>query len=106
MSLVFLSECHGYNFIKENVTITVPQGTLFGEKLLDFHNKTFYGFKGIPFAKAPTGVLRFKAPEPAEPWTGIYDATKVRPICPQLANTNMIQDENCLFLNIYTKMVR
>lgn len=106
MSLLFLSKCHGLNFIKENVTITVPQGTLFGEKLLDFHNKTFYGFKGIPFAKAPTGVLRFKAPEPAEPWTGIYDATKVRPICPQLAKTNMIQDENCLFLNIYTKMVR
>lgn len=31
-------------------------------------------FKGIPYAKPPVGELRWKAPEPMEPWDGIYKA--------------------------------
>ena len=33
-------------------------------------------FKGIPFAKPPVGELRWKAPQPAEPWEGVYKAYK------------------------------
>ena len=32
-------------------------------------------YKGIPYAAAPVGALRFKAPEPAPEWTAILDAT-------------------------------
>ena len=32
-------------------------------------------FKGIRYGKAPIGKLRFMPPQPAEPWTAIYDAT-------------------------------
>ena len=36
-------------------------------------------FKGIPFAEAPVGKLRFKPPVPAAPWNGILKA--VREVC-------------------------
>jgi para-nitrobenzyl esterase len=36
-------------------------------------------FLGIPFAKPPVGALRFAAPEPAEPWTGVRDALEFGP---------------------------
>lgn len=28
---------------------------------------------GIPFAKAPVGDLRWRAPRPAEPWSGVRE---------------------------------
>ncbi|XP_044729185.1 cocaine esterase-like [Chrysoperla carnea] len=105
------TECY-LNFIKENVTLTIDQGMLFGKKSLDYSNEIFYSFIGIPFAKPPIGELRFKAPKPAEKWSGIYDATKLRPICPQtiLSEKNVFKieglehNENCLFINIHSKM--
>src|SRR5262245_5969073 len=32
-------------------------------------------FKGVRYGAAPIGKRRFMPPEPAEPWTTIYDAT-------------------------------
>lgn len=66
----------------------------------------YYSFKGIPYAKPPTGELRFKAPEPVEPWSPkVIDAFEHGSICLQqpavaLDISNM-QSEDCLFLNIY-----
>jgi para-nitrobenzyl esterase len=38
-------------------------------------------FLGIPFAAPPTGTLRWKAPQPAQPWTGVLDATVTPATC-------------------------
>jgi len=64
---------------------------------------------GLRYAAAPTGALRFMPPEPSRPWNGVYDATRLPSIAlqppdppplPQPLNPH--QDEDCLFLNIYT----
>src|SRR5689334_2290938 len=40
-------------------------------------------FHGIPYAAAPVGELRWHAPQPPTPWTGIRDATRSAPPCIQ-----------------------
>ncbi|WP_127502596.1 carboxylesterase/lipase family protein [Actinoplanes solisilvae] len=40
-------------------------------------------FRGIPFAEAPTGALRFGAPRPVPRWDGVRPATKYGPPPPQ-----------------------
>jgi para-nitrobenzyl esterase len=65
-------------------------------------------FRGIPFAKPPVGPLRFRPPEPLEPWPGIRDATVFGPGAPQGANpfemllTVLVPEtsEDCLYLNV------
>lgn len=42
-----------------SVQIDVVQGTLEG-KLCSYKGKPYYSFEGIPYAKPPTGKLRFR----------------------------------------------
>lgn len=42
---------------------------------------TYVEYRGIPFAKAPVGDLRFRAPQPAEPWEGVYEAVSFKTKC-------------------------
>jgi para-nitrobenzyl esterase len=64
-------------------------------------------WKGIRYAAAPVGDLRFRAPEPPERWTEVADATSFGPACPQPAIPNVPldlgapQSEDCLSLNIW-----
>lgn len=55
-------------------------------------------FLGIPYAAAPTGDLRFRAPQPREAWPGELDASKPGPVCPQ---RGQLETEDCLYLNVY-----
>lgn len=64
---------------------------------------------GVPYAQPPVGALRWKAPRPAKPWSGTFEATKFGPLCPQLngplaatdATSDVAGSEDCLTLNIY-----
>lgn len=85
--------------------IKLPTGRIKGclrEGVLQFH--------GIPYAKPPVGEMRFRLPEPPEPWEGIYDATYRRPVAPQgtsdldlpMGPVTLPTSEDCLTLAVST----
>jgi carboxylesterase type B len=61
-------------------------------------------FLGIPYAAPPVGPLRWQAPQPVHPWSGVRSATAYGNRCPQLPSGNGPREdtENCLFLNVFT----
>ena len=67
-------------------------------------------FRGIPYARPPTGDLRFAPPESPEPWSSAIDCTEFGPYAPQIKEgvqfkywaLDGVQDENCLSLNVWT----
>jgi len=65
-------------------------------------------FKGIPFAAPPVGALRWKAPQPVKPWTGVKDGSTFGASCMQDAMFSRLfggppeMSEDCLYLNVWT----
>ena len=65
-------------------------------------------FRGVPFAQPPVGELRWKAPRPVEPWTGVRQAKQFGPNPMQLPIYGDMgfgtdeMSEDCLYLNIWT----
>jgi para-nitrobenzyl esterase len=59
-------------------------------------------YKGIPYAAAPVGQLRWKPPQPAKPWKGILVAKSFPANCPQALPLPGPQSEDCLGLNVWT----
>ena len=65
-------------------------------------------FLGVPFAQAPVGELRWKAPQPVQPWEGVREAKQFGddPMQPNIfgdmAFRGTGRSEDCLYLNIWT----
>jgi para-nitrobenzyl esterase len=92
-----------------------PVATTNAGKVAGFKEGDINVFKGIPFAAPPVGDLRWKAPQPVKPWSGVKD-------CIQFAASPMQCDpvpfmcwseeflipkkpidEDCLYLNVWAK---
>jgi para-nitrobenzyl esterase len=64
-------------------------------------------FKGIPYAAPPVGDLRWRAPAPAAPWTGVRAAQSFGYDCMQnrvkwdKSLSQMAMSEDCLTLNVW-----
>jgi para-nitrobenzyl esterase len=73
-----------------------------------------YAYKGIPFAAAPVGELRWKAPRSAIPWKGVKECLvfsaspmQVKPVSffiigPEFVVPQQPLSEDCLYLNVWT----
>ncbi|XP_076623106.1 esterase FE4-like [Colletes latitarsis] len=89
--------------------VTVKQGKLQGVVLKSVLGPSYIAFRGIPYAAPPIGELRFKDPQPCIPWTGIKDTSKyVGSLCKQrlpFPPRDIIGDEDCLHLNVYTNSI-
>ena len=66
-------------------------------------------FRGVPYAAPPVGERRWRAPEKPEPWEGVRVCDTYGHIAPQLhgqcaywALESGVQDEDCLYMNIWT----
>ncbi|WP_427918832.1 carboxylesterase/lipase family protein [Streptomyces sp. cg40] len=86
-----------------SLTVRVAQGQLRGT--LDSGARAF---RQIPYAAAPTGTLRFAAPQAPAAWKGVRGAEKEGPACIQfIGGAGGISDgratsEDCLNLDVYT----
>jgi para-nitrobenzyl esterase len=67
-------------------------------------------FRGVPYAAPPVGPLRWRAPQPAQPWSGVRPAFEFGFDCPHvddpgdpLAGTRP-HSEDCLTLNVWAPM--
>ena len=70
-----------------------------------------HAWLGIPYAKPPVGALRWRAPQPAEAWTGTRETLAFGSPCTQFASPiggidkaragEPVGSEDCLYLNVY-----
>lgn len=84
-------------------------------KVAGFKEGNINVFKGIPFAAPPVGDLRWKAPQPVKPWSGVKDCIQFaaspvqgEPIPFMCWSEEFLIpkkpiDENCLYLNVWAK---
>jgi para-nitrobenzyl esterase len=86
-----------------NPIVSVPGGKVRGVTA-DGGDLTF---RGIPFAAAPVGDLRWRPPQPVRPWQGVLEAVHTAPSCLQnLEGWNRSEwlhaSEDCLTLDVRT----
>ena len=84
------------------LSTTVAQGKIEG---VEHQGHALY--KNIPYAEAPVGNLRWKAPVPKKAWTGVYKADKwgnrpPQPTDPNQNGNEIPMGEDCLYLSVET----
>ena len=101
--LAILSACSKKQATEVTLQVQTKYGILEG-----FEEGGVKKFLGVPFAQAPVGDLRWKAPQPLHPWEGIRQAKAFGddPMQPNIFGDMQFRgsgrSEDCLYLNIWT----
>lgn len=100
-SIVAAVLCFAAFAVAQNPRVTIDSGTLEGAV-----SNGVDTFKGIPYAQPPLGELRWRAPQPVRPWTGVREAKAYAHDCLQnpfkddMAPPVPPTSEDCLYLNV------
>ena len=87
--------------------VQAPIGDISGTCLISKKGRNIFAYQGIPYAKSPSGELRFKRPQslPEKAWQGVFDGTKSVTKCVQISEIPALipvsGKEDCLQLNVY-----
>ncbi|CAG7827463.1 unnamed protein product [Allacma fusca] len=89
---------------KSTKVVKTNSGKLRGILEISRNGGRYHAFLGVPFADPPN---RFEVAKPVTPWQDVRSAMNYGSICPQIDPIrdglgNVIGDENCLYLNIFT----
>jgi para-nitrobenzyl esterase len=91
------------------VQVKVEHGTIEGLYDTKTSLQTYFG---IPYARPPIGGLRWKAPQPPDPWKGVLPAKAFGPRAVQgpvfgdMSFRSNGMSEDCLYLNVWTPAKR
>lgn len=87
---------------RNKLLVTLPYGTLRGRD-----RSYYYSYESIPYARPPTGKLRFEAPQPYHgSWRNVFNATEPPKACLQwnwILPSSLVGQEDCLTLSIYAR---
>jgi len=91
--------------------MTTSPTNVTGGRIRGRHTDGVHEFLGIPYAAAPVGDARFRAPGPVTSWDGVRDATQPGPSCHQspyspeleaLLGRSIVPGDESLNLNVWT----
>jgi para-nitrobenzyl esterase len=81
------------------VAVSLANGPIIGR---DSDRASTWEWLGIPYAEAPVGALRWKAPRPAPAWTEPLETDEFATECPQFNFFGeYVGQEDCLYLNVW-----
>ncbi|MFN4906488.1 MAG: carboxylesterase family protein [Planctomycetota bacterium] len=85
--------------VAKTTPVRIQSGELVGQQQSDVRI-----FRGIPYAAAPVGELRWRSPKPFGTWTGIREATQfgAQALQGETFGPRSAQSDDCLFLNVWT----
>ena len=102
--LIYVMQTTGVEREEKHASFIVQteSGAVVGKTETLLHGKLVHEYLGIPYAEPPVGELRFAAPKPAKPWSGIKDATEYGASCPQPVTRLIDEKKLGLFGTNYT----
>ncbi|MFT5098124.1 MAG: para-nitrobenzyl esterase [Flavobacterium sp.] len=101
--LIAGSAIYVYNYISadkkpDNLVNTSTARTISTGPIVGFSDQQVDAWLGMPYAQAPIGALRWRAPLPADKWSETFKALSFGSACPQSDKGS----EDCLFINVWS----